>query len=143
MQRQKRCKMCNSQKKGKTHLLFSHPDEKFLQIKNQLGREGLVVFFIFTNKEPREEMVAGGVFSFLKIKNQGKGWLRVVFPTVKINQGPRPLNKSGKRRPGQSGISIELPSFPTCVSQRTDRSFFLLKTARSRTSGHLSEDEPK
>ena len=127
MQRQKRCKMCNSQKKGKTHLLFSHPDEKFLQIKNQLGRE---------------RMVKGGVF-FLKIKNQGKGWLRVVFPTVKINQGPRPLNKSGKRRPGQSGISIELPSFPTCSSQRTDRSFFPLKTARSRTSGHLSEDEPK
>ena len=69
MQRQKRCKMCNSQKKGKTHLLFSHPDEKFLQTKNQLGREGMVAggvfgFFIFTNKEPREEMVAGGVFSF-------------------------------------------------------------------------------
>ena len=65
MQRQKRCKMCNSQKKGKTHLLFSHPDEKFLQIKNQLGREGLVegVFFFvfFANKEPREGMVACGV----------------------------------------------------------------------------------
>ena len=66
MQRQKRCKMCNSQKKGKTHLLFSHPDEKFLQIKNQLGREGMVAggvfcFFIFANEEPREGMVAGGV----------------------------------------------------------------------------------
>ena len=62
MQRQKRCKMCNSQKKGKTHLLFSHPDEKFLQIKNQLGRERMVkggVFF--ENKEPRKGMVAGGV----------------------------------------------------------------------------------
>ena len=67
MQRQKRCKMCNSQKKGKTHLLFSHPDEKFLQIKNQLGREGLVAggvfsFFIFANKEPRDGLVGGGVF---------------------------------------------------------------------------------
>ena len=66
MQRQKRCKMCNSQKKGKTHLLFSHPDEKFLQIKNQLGREGMVAggvffIFIFANEEPREGMVAGGV----------------------------------------------------------------------------------
>ena len=62
MQRQKRCKMCNSQKKGKTHLLFSHPDEKFLQIKNQLGRERMVKGgFFFENKEPREGMVAGGV----------------------------------------------------------------------------------
>ena len=103
---------------------------------------------VFANKEPTWAGRDGCgwcflFFLFLQIKNQGKGWLRVVFPTVKINQGPRPLNKSGKRRPGQSGISIELPSFPTCSSQRTDRSFFPLKTARSRTSGHLSEDEPK